>query len=89
MIKLFFLSFLVLFQKQNANDGQSEIIQIIYMNIYFYFRYRHTRINSKKMRKRVVQKNGECNVTQTNVAKRRRRYLQDIFTTLVDIKVCI
>ncbi|KAK8740761.1 hypothetical protein OTU49_002691 [Cherax quadricarinatus] len=48
--------------------------------------YRHTRISSKKMRKRVVQKNGECNVSPSNVAKRRRRYLQDIFTTLVDIQ---
>ncbi|XP_076058169.1 G protein-activated inward rectifier potassium channel 4-like isoform X4 [Oratosquilla oratoria] len=48
--------------------------------------YRHTRISGKKIRKRVVYKNGECNVTQTNVAKRRRRYLQDIFTTLVDIQ---
>ncbi|XP_068247370.1 ATP-sensitive inward rectifier potassium channel 12-like [Palaemon carinicauda] len=48
--------------------------------------YRHTRISSKKLRKRVVQKNGECNVTPSNVAKRRRRYLQDIFTTLVDVQ---
>ncbi|MPC43533.1 Inward rectifier potassium channel 18 [Portunus trituberculatus] len=39
------------------------------------------------MRKRVVQKNGECNVSPSNVAKRRRRYLQDIFTTLVDIQI--
>jgi hypothetical protein len=31
-----------------------------------------------------VFKNGDCNVVQGNVAKRRRRYLQDIFTTLVD-----
>ncbi|XP_063234501.1 ATP-sensitive inward rectifier potassium channel 12-like isoform X2 [Bacillus rossius redtenbacheri] len=36
------------------------------------------------MRKRVVFKNGDCNVVQGRVAKRRRRYLQDIFTTLVD-----
>ncbi|KAK7081684.1 Inward rectifier potassium channel activity protein [Halocaridina rubra] len=50
------------------------------------FRYRHTRISSKKLRKRVVQKNGECNVCPSNVAKRRRRYLQDIFTTLVDVQ---
>ncbi|XP_066953840.1 ATP-sensitive inward rectifier potassium channel 12-like isoform X7 [Macrobrachium rosenbergii] len=49
-------------------------------------KYRHTRISSKKLRKRVVQKNGECNVTPSNVAKRRRRYLQDIFTTLVDVQ---
>ncbi|KAF2364267.1 Potassium channel inwardly rectifying Kir [Trinorchestia longiramus] len=48
-------------------------------------KYRYTGAG-KKGRKRIVQKNGECNVTVANVAKRRRRYLQDIFTTLVDIK---
>lgn len=36
------------------------------------------------MRKRVIFKHGECNVVQGNVAKRRRRYMQDLFTTLVD-----
>ncbi|XP_018012129.1 uncharacterized protein LOC108669334 isoform X2 [Hyalella azteca] len=48
-------------------------------------KYRYTGAG-KKARKRIVQKNGECNVTVANVARRRRRYLQDIFTTLVDIK---
>lgn len=32
----------------------------------------------------MVFKHGDCNVVQGNVAKRRRKYLQDIFTTLVD-----
>lgn len=41
---------------------------------------------SKRMRRRLVHKNGEVNITQTNIRKRRRRYLADIFTTLVDIK---
>ncbi|XP_013063673.2 G protein-activated inward rectifier potassium channel 4-like isoform X2 [Biomphalaria glabrata] len=41
---------------------------------------------SKRMRRRLVYKNGEVNITQTNIRKRRRRYLADIFTTLVDIK---
>ncbi|XP_021935585.1 G protein-activated inward rectifier potassium channel 3-like isoform X1 [Zootermopsis nevadensis] len=48
------------------------------------FRYRQARFSSRRVRKRVVFKNGDCNVVQGNVAKRRRRYLQDIFTTLVD-----
>lgn len=39
-------------------------------------RYRQTRFSSKRVRKRVVFKHGECNVVQGNVAKRRRRYLQ-------------
>lgn len=47
-------------------------------------RYRQTRFSSRRVRKRVVFKHGDCNVIQGNVAKRRRRYLQDIFTTLVD-----
>uniref|UniRef100_A0A034VTG3 ATP-sensitive inward rectifier potassium channel 12 n=1 Tax=Bactrocera dorsalis TaxID=27457 RepID=A0A034VTG3_BACDO len=47
-------------------------------------RYRQTRFSSRRVRKRVIFKHGECNVVQGNVAKRRRRYLQDIFTTLVD-----
>ncbi|XP_050302286.1 G protein-activated inward rectifier potassium channel 3-like isoform X2 [Anthonomus grandis grandis] len=47
-------------------------------------RYRQSRFNARRIRKRVVFKNGECNVVQGNVAKRRRKYLQDIFTTLVD-----
>ncbi|XP_033215316.1 inward rectifier potassium channel 2-like isoform X2 [Belonocnema kinseyi] len=47
-------------------------------------KYRHAKFSSKRLRKRVVLKHGECNVVQGNVAKRRRRYLQDIFTTLVD-----
>ncbi|XP_053690809.1 G protein-activated inward rectifier potassium channel 3 [Sabethes cyaneus] len=48
--------------------------------------YRQTRFSSRRIRKRVIFKHGDCNVVQGNVAKRRRRYLQDIFTTLVDIQ---
>ncbi|RUS84191.1 hypothetical protein EGW08_008031 [Elysia chlorotica] len=47
---------------------------------------RNTAHFSKRMRRRLVYKNGEVNITQTNIRKRRRRYLADIFTTLVDIK---
>lgn len=41
---------------------------------------------TRKLRRRAVLKNGDCNVTQVHISKRRRRYLQDIFTTLVDIQ---
>jgi hypothetical protein len=41
-------------------------------------------MGSRRFRRRVVFKGGDCNVTSSHVAKRRRRYLQDIFTTLVD-----
>ncbi|KAK7111486.1 G protein-activated inward rectifier potassium channel 3-like isoform X2 [Littorina saxatilis] len=50
------------------------------------FNRRADRHYSKRMRRRLVYKNGEVNITQTNIRKRRRRYLADIFTTLVDIK---
>jgi potassium inwardly-rectifying channel subfamily J len=50
----------------------------------FYVRYKQSRFNARRIRKRVVFKHGDCNVVQANVAKRRRKYLQDIFTTLVD-----
>lgn len=36
------------------------------------------------MRRRAVFKNGDCNILQSRISKRRLRYLQDIFTTLVD-----
>lgn len=50
----------------------------------FISRYRQARYAARRVRKRVIFKHGDCNVVQWNVAKRRRRYLQDIFTTLVD-----
>lgn len=36
------------------------------------------------MRRRAVFKNGDCNILQSRISRRRLRYLQDIFTTLVD-----
>ncbi|CAG0896150.1 unnamed protein product [Darwinula stevensoni] len=42
------------------------------------------RPRSKRMRKRAILKNGDCNVVQENLSKRRSRFLADIFTTLVD-----
>lgn len=47
---------------------------------------RYRRKNGKYPR-RAVLKNGECNVLKkSSLSKRRLRYLQDIFTTLVDTK---
>jgi len=40
----------------------------------------------KHSNRRLVYKNGECNVSRANIKKRRQRYMADIFTTLVDIK---
>jgi hypothetical protein len=36
--------------------------------------------------KRLFFKNGNINISRCNIDKRRRRYLTDIFTTLIDIK---
>ncbi|XP_037824926.1 G protein-activated inward rectifier potassium channel 3 isoform X1 [Lucilia sericata] len=38
----------------------------------------------RKVRRRAVFKNGDCNVLQKNLTKRRLRFLQDMYTTLVD-----
>ncbi|XP_026468805.1 G protein-activated inward rectifier potassium channel 3-like isoform X2 [Ctenocephalides felis] len=40
--------------------------------------------NNRKIRRRAVLKNGDCNVLQSRLSRRRLRFLQDIFTTLVD-----
>lgn len=39
-------------------------------------KYRQTRFSSRRVRKRVIFKHGDCNVVQGNVAKRRRRYFR-------------
>uniref|UniRef100_A0A1B6C9Q4 Inward rectifier potassium channel C-terminal domain-containing protein n=1 Tax=Clastoptera arizonana TaxID=38151 RepID=A0A1B6C9Q4_9HEMI len=47
-------------------------------------RFRGPGSSGNRKRRRAVFKNGECNVVQCHISKRRRKYLQDIFTTLVD-----
>uniref|UniRef100_A0A915PPG2 Uncharacterized protein n=1 Tax=Setaria digitata TaxID=48799 RepID=A0A915PPG2_9BILA len=45
------------------------------------------RKTTKKMKKsRLIAKNGICNVYNTNVPKKDRQYLRDIFTTMIDVK---
>ncbi|XP_066587881.1 uncharacterized protein [Prorops nasuta] len=39
---------------------------------------------TRKLRRRAVLKSGECNVLQSRISRRSLRFLQDIFTTLVD-----
>ena len=39
-----------------------------------------------RMKRRVVLKNGTINVNKENVERRHQRYLQDTFTTMVDIQ---
>lgn len=40
----------------------------------------------KLSQKRLFFKNGNINISRSNIDKRRRRYLTDIFTTLIDLK---
>nr|XP_042907321.1 ATP-sensitive inward rectifier potassium channel 12 isoform X2 [Parasteatoda tepidariorum] len=40
----------------------------------------------RRHKKRVILKNGGVNISRENVSKRGQRYLQDIFTTMVDIQ---
>ncbi|XP_022661831.1 G protein-activated inward rectifier potassium channel 3-like isoform X1 [Varroa destructor] len=49
-------------------------------------RYPNTKVIPSRVRKRVVFKNGNVNLSKEHVYKRSQRYLQDIFTTLVDIQ---
>jgi len=48
--------------------------------------YRSYRNKRKKMnrKKRVIKKGGLTNVTYKNISKKRRRYISDIYTTLLD-----
>jgi len=39
---------------------------------------------TRKIRRRAVTKSGDCNILQSKISKHRLRFLQDIFTTLVD-----
>ncbi len=41
---------------------------------------------AKRQRQRLVDKDGELNVTSTKVRQRNRKYLVDIFTTLLEMK---
>ncbi|CAF0880278.1 unnamed protein product [Didymodactylos carnosus] len=38
------------------------------------------------IQRRLLLKNGEVNISRFNIEKRRRQYLADIFTTLIDLK---
>uniref|UniRef100_A0A914W372 Uncharacterized protein n=1 Tax=Plectus sambesii TaxID=2011161 RepID=A0A914W372_9BILA len=44
------------------------------------------RIGSRRIRNRLVQKTGLCNVSLVNVPKQRRKYFSDIFTTVIEVK---
>uniref|UniRef100_A0A1I8IT79 Inwardly rectifying k+ channel n=1 Tax=Macrostomum lignano TaxID=282301 RepID=A0A1I8IT79_9PLAT len=44
------------------------------------------RVGKRRRYKRLLFKNGDMNITQCSVKDRRRRYLADIFTTLIDSK---
>lgn len=36
--------------------------------------------------KRLIHKNGDFNISQTGIKKRKQQFLADIFTTLIDLK---
>merc|ERR1712025_1062377 len=45
------------------------------------FQERRRKMNKKK---RIVRKGGLTNVTYKNISKKRRRYISDLYTTLLD-----
>ncbi len=42
------------------------------------------RRSKKRRMRRVCEKNGVANVKYKNISEKRRRYISDIYTTLVD-----
>jgi len=53
---------------------------------HFKYNSKQTRVFPGRIRKRVVLKNGSVNLSPERVEKRSQRYLQDTFTTMVDIQ---
>ena len=41
---------------------------------------------ARRQKRRLILKGGVCNISLTNVKRRKRRYLGDIFTTLLDMR---
>ncbi|GMT05788.1 hypothetical protein PENTCL1PPCAC_27962, partial [Pristionchus entomophagus] len=48
--------------------------------------FRTPKIGSRRIRNRLVQKQGICNISLKNVPKQRRKYFSDIFTTIIEMK---
>ncbi|MFH4975261.1 hypothetical protein AB6A40_001970 [Gnathostoma spinigerum] len=44
------------------------------------------RFEARRIRNRLVQKYGLCNISLVNVPKQRRKYFSDIFTTVIELK---
>lgn len=40
----------------------------------------------RSLQRRIIFKNGECNISLTHIDRRSRHYLADFFTTLIDLK---
>lgn len=57
---------------------------VCFAHIYFRCFRSRFRYGVRKIRRRAVFKNGDCNILQSRISRRRLRFLQDIFTTLVD-----
>ncbi|XP_071525645.1 ATP-sensitive inward rectifier potassium channel 12-like isoform X1 [Panulirus ornatus] len=45
-----------------------------------------SRFMSPGAREDIIRRNGDCNMTYANLKKRHSRYLQDLYTTLVDVQ---
>ncbi|CAJ0916540.1 unnamed protein product, partial [Mesorhabditis belari] len=48
--------------------------------------FKTPRLGSRRVRNRLVQKTGICNISLKNVPKQRRKYFSDIFTTVIEMK---
>ncbi|PAV55669.1 hypothetical protein WR25_01526 [Diploscapter pachys] len=48
--------------------------------------FKTPKLGSRRIRNRLVQKQGICNISLKNVPKQRRKYFSDIFTTIIEMK---
>ncbi|CAG2113290.1 unnamed protein product [Medioppia subpectinata] len=64
----------------NLNDGQTTPLYRTINGM------KSTKIFPGRIKKRVVLKNGNVNLCKEHIDKRSKRYLQDLFTTMVDIQ---
>lgn len=69
-----------------ATTATSSAVSISQKSITNTFMGRSMNTNKKVTQRRLFFKNGNINISRSNIEKRRRRYLTDIFTTLIDLK---
>lgn len=69
---------------KEASDSEVEEKTLISKMINFSVHNGKGRVLGRDKRRRVVEKDGDANIQYKNISKRRRKYISDLYTTLVD-----